>query len=97
MFDNLIKQNLVRKGTWLGIAQSGNQVYTRVSMEHITSDGHIVGMDCRTNQRVKFSAMMVAEIDGMSVNRFLAQADLDPQGRKIENLVRRGRRPKIRD
>jgi hypothetical protein len=97
MFENLIKHRLVRKGTWLGVAKLGEKVFTRVSMESITTDGHIVGMDCRTNQRVKFSALMVAEIDGMSLNRFLAQADLDSQGRKIENLVRRGRKPKIRD
>ena len=97
MFENLIKQQLVRKGTWLGVAPSGEKVHTRVSMESITLDGHIVGMDCRTNQRVKFAATLVVEIDGMSLGRFLAQADLDSQGRKIENLVRRGRKPKIKD
>lgn len=97
MFDNLIKQQLVRRGTWLGLAQPGAPVFTRVSMEYMTKDGQIVGMDCRTNQRVKFSTLMVVEIDGMDVNRFLAQADLNSQGLKIENLVRRGRKPKIRD
>jgi hypothetical protein len=32
----------------------------------------------------------------MSICRFLEQADLDKNGEKIQNLVRRGRKPKKR-
>lgn len=96
IFQNLIKHNLVKQGTWIGINNHSNPMILRIAVESITSTGDVIGIDYTSNQKVKVHSSTVVEIDGMSINRFLAQADLDNNGEKIENIVRRGRKPKKR-
>lgn len=91
---NLVKQNLIGKGTWIGIGDKSHPVIYRIVVESITTSGDVIGIDYLTNQKVKVQQHMVVEIDGMNISRFLSQADLDSNGVKIQNLVRRGRKPK---
>jgi glycerol-3-phosphate dehydrogenase len=96
IFQNLVKHNLIKQGTWIGITNHGNSVIHRISVESITSSGDLIGIDYTNNQKVRVTSQAVVEIDGMNISRFLEQADLDKNGEKIVNLVRRGRKPKNR-
>ena len=93
---NLVRQNFIKKGTWVGVCNQGKPVIHRIAVESITTSGDVIGIDYNTNQKVRVAQQAVVEIDGMSICRFLEQADLDKNGEKIQNLVRRGRKPKNR-
>jgi hypothetical protein len=93
---NLAAQNLIGKGTWIGIQTDEQKLLRRVVIDSITTQGEIIATDIHNNQKIKFAHNCVVEIEGMLLSRFLQQADLDHNGIKIINLVRRGRKPKIR-
>lgn len=93
---NLVSQNLVGKGTWVGVQTNEHKILRRLVVERITAQGQITALDVNTNQKFTFAHTCVVEIEGMSLPRFLQQADLDSNGIKITNIIRRGRKPKLR-
>lgn len=96
IFDNLIKQKLISPGTWIGIKNGDRAVIKRLSVIKITSDSEVLAVDYSNNTTVRLNTSVIAEIDGMTVGRFLQQADLNGDGEKITGIKRRGRRPKNR-
>lgn len=96
ILENLIKQNLIKQGTWIGITNHGKPVIHRLAVESVTNAGDLIGIDYTTNQKMRVAQEAVVEIDGMNISRFLEQADLDKNGEKVVNRVRRGRKPKKR-
>lgn len=91
---NLIKQQLIQKGTWLGVQLTQQHAVKNWRVEQVLSSYEIMCWDHTQNQLIKCDSQQVVQVDGMSLHRFCAQADLDAQGEKIMHLVRRGRKPK---
>lgn len=96
IFDNLIEQKLITKGTWIGLKNGNRPVVTRLWVQTITCDNKLVAVDHNNNQTVVLDPQMIVEIDGMNLERFCQQADLTCEGKKITGIKRRGRKPKNR-
>lgn len=96
VIQNLIQGEFIRKGTWVGVRNSHKPITQRLVVERWLPDGDLIVRDMQNHQLFRMPPQLVAEIDGMTLDRFLEQADLDPQGIRKQNLVRRGRKPKVR-
>jgi hypothetical protein len=94
IFENLIAQKLIAEGTWVGLRNGDRAVIKRLAVQSVTKDNKIVAVDYSNNSTVKLDPDLIAEIDGMKIERFLAQADLNSRGEKITGIKRRGRKPK---
>jgi hypothetical protein len=90
---NLIQHNRLVNGTWLGLSLNGNQVVRRVCVSSSTAN-QLCAIDYSTNTEIIVNPLSVIEIDGMTVSRWLAQADLDSSGQKLLSGKKRGRRIK---
>lgn len=96
ILDNLIDQKLITRGTWVGLHNGDRPVIKRLSVLSVTADRRIIAVDYSTNSTVQVPADSIVEVDGMSLSRYLAQADLNSEGHKITGIKRRGRKPKAR-
>jgi hypothetical protein len=95
LINNLIQHNLIRPGTWLGVCPPQSvRVQQRLRVERIDAQ-HVLSCVNTSGQIVKVSPEFIHEVDGMSLTRLCAQADLDTQGCKLKPQTRRGRKPKI--
>jgi len=93
---NLIRQKLIGPGTWVGLDSGHRHVIKRMAVLEITKDQRILAVDYTTNSTVSFDPALIVEIDGMALDRFLSQADLNSEGNKITGIKRRGRKPRNR-
>jgi hypothetical protein len=94
LINNLIQHNLIRPGVWLGVhAPQSTRVQQRLRVDRV--DANQVLMCVNTSGHlVAVAPEFIHEVDGMSLSRLCAQADLDAQGRKLKPQTRRGRKPK---
>jgi hypothetical protein len=93
---NLIDARFIKQGTWVGLDNSSRAIIERFVVEEFSQTGDVIATDVRTMSRVRFQEHMIAEIDGMRLDRFLQQADLNKDGLKITGMKRRGRKPRVR-
>lgn len=94
IINNLLKQNLIKKGTWIGVSSNHTCITHRYVVEQVTDHHSVIVTDPAQNCKLKIPPDVILEIDGMNLTRFCAQADLDAEGIKIQNMKRRGRKPK---
>jgi hypothetical protein len=96
LIKNLIKTGLIQPGTWLGVSLPHRaQVHVRVRVCNIHSDQIWAHVPNQT-QSIPVPDHVIQEVDGMHIQRFCAQADLNAQGEKLLPKPRRGRKPKLR-
>ena len=96
IIDNLIKGQFIKPGTWIGVDTNNRQVLYRYVVDDISVSGEITATDVRTMSRLRIRHDIITEVDGMRLDRFLQQADLDETGCKITGIKRRGRKPRAR-
>lgn len=90
----LMQSGHIKPGTWLGIRTRTHvrqMVVTQVSPPDV-----ILVSDPQDLTKYKVRCDHICEVEGMQLHRYLAQADLNPDGTPIQNLTRRGRKRKIR-
>jgi hypothetical protein len=90
---------LIGKGSIVGVSSAQT---TKIPTHYVVSSLvnqpklQIEGTHVRTQQKQLLDCNSIVEIDGMELSRYLAQADLDSRGERINRGKKRGRRPKIR-
>jgi hypothetical protein len=94
LMENLIKQQLISPGTWIGVHNSAGMVVKRLLVNRVIDHNQLAVIDASTNHVVMLASSMIKEIDGMSLHRFCEQAGLDSDGEPLAGARRRGRRPK---
>lgn len=96
LIKNLIQHKLIQQGTWLGVrAPTDRQVHHRWRVEQLSSD-EIWACVPDQGRVVQVPLSHICEVDGMTLERVCAQADLDCTGEKLKPQTRRGRKPKHR-
>jgi hypothetical protein len=94
LIKNLIRSKMIQPGTWLGVSLPNRaQVHVRVRVCDIHA-GQIWAHVPNQTQAVWVPDHVIQEVDGMHINRFCVQADLNAQGEKLLPKPRRGRKPK---
>jgi hypothetical protein len=94
LIKNLIEHKLIQPGTWLGVKTALDyRVHHRLRVERVSTE-QVWACVPNSGQVVPISAEHICEVDGMSMHRVCAQADLDAQGFKLKPQTRRGRKPK---
>ncbi len=96
IIQNLIQQQLIKPGTWVGVRAHKNHKITHMWRVHdcVIQDQHVTCWNPQNNQLLPVHVMCIHEVDGMNLMRFCEQADLDAQGCKKPPKTRRGRKPK---
>ena len=96
LIENLIQHKLIQPGTWLGVKRNvDDKVHVRLRVERVSTD-QIWACVPQSGQVVSVDQQLICEVDGMSLMRVCAQADLDASGEKLKPQTRRGRKPKPR-
>lgn len=91
---SLVNKGMIQPGTVVGISSPQSaKVYHRFLIASITGT-QVSATHMASNKKVNLAIEDIVEIDGMSVNRYLSQADLDDKGDIINKGKKRGRRPK---
>ena len=96
-WQTLISKKLFGKGSLVGITTPATtKVYQRFVVEQVFSspDIKIKALHIQSNKTLFLDISTIAEIDGMNIQRFLGQADLDTNGVSTTSGKKRGRRPK---
>lgn len=92
---NLINQQLIKPGTWVGVKPMSQAVtYTWRVHDCVIHRDHVLCWNPQNNQLQAVRLQEILEVDGMSLSRFCEQADLDATGVKKPPRTRRGRKPK---
>jgi hypothetical protein len=95
MIARLINLGHIRKGTWVGVRMNNHHLSMTLVVEATSSCGTLVAVDPTHMRSYQVPPDLICEVDGMQVSRFLAQADLLPDGTKPLNITRRGRKRKV--
>lgn len=96
LIENLIAHELLGTGSWVGVSHNNHSITHRYVVEKVSPRKTLVVFEAEHNRTLEIAFDLVREIDGMSLQRFTAQADLNAQGEKIQGMTRRGRKPKSR-
>jgi hypothetical protein len=94
LIKNLIQHKLIQTGTWLGVrSPSDRVVHHRWRVETLSCD-EIWACVPEQGRVVQVPLSHICEVDGMTLERVCAQADLNHRGEKLAPQTRRGRKPK---
>jgi hypothetical protein len=93
VLENLVRQQHVKRGTWLSIETPGTTSLRNCVVEAVGSSGWMLCVDLYDQTRLKVYYESVRQIDGMIISRFLEQANLTKDGLP-RPAKRKGRRPK---
>ena len=96
VIQNLIEARFIKPGTWIGVNTNSRTILQRYVVDELRNNGEIVATDVQTMNKIRLRGEVIAEIDGMRLDRFLQQADLNNDGLKITGIKRRGRKPRNR-
>lgn len=92
---NLMDLELIKPGTWVGVRPTSQSVtYTWRVHDCVIHQDHVLCWNPQNNQLQAVRLQEIQEVDGMSLDRFCEQADLNAQGVKKPPRIRRGRKPK---
>ena len=99
-WQKLISKKLFGKGSLVGVitTPATTKVYHRFVVEQVFAapELKIKALHIQSNNMVYLDITTITEIDGMNIQRFLGQADLDSNGASTTSGKKRGRRPKIK-
>ena len=96
-WQTLISKKLLGKGSLVGIViPTTNKVYQRFVVEQVVCipEIKIKALHIQSNKTLLLDITTISEIDGMNIERFLGQADLDTNGTSTITGKKRGRRSK---
>lgn len=96
-WQTLISKKLLGKGSLVGIVGSTTaKVYQRFVVEQVmcVPELKIKVLHIQSNKTLLLDITTISEIDGMNIERFLGQADLDTNGISTITGKKRGRRSK---
>lgn len=96
LFENLIASQHIQKGTWVGLSNTDGPILHRFVVDSCEPPHTILVSCSRTLRQMQVPVHMIAEIEGMTIDRFLVQAELTPEGEKAVKGPRRGRKRKVR-
>lgn len=94
LIKNLIEHKLIKPGSWLGVSSNEKTpILSRLRVQKVNKD-KIWACVPTQNKLVEVEFSHIQEVDGMRLQRFCAQADLDNKGVKLQHQIKRGRKPK---